>query len=145
MEPHEIDALLAAAFRDRLREMTVAALIGHLPASPQPSAQPDLMADLLAAKAAIAALPPVLQAVKLHPADVARFRHAADPMPHKTLFGPWGGLPLFRDVRVPRGTYRGAFDRATVDAWILEEWREHLLDVLRWRIAAAHTRRQDGE
>lgn len=93
----------------------------------------DLLADLLALKREMDALPPPLLAVKLHPADLARFRratHIPDPL-------DWFAAPLvFVDVAATRGRCQLAYSRATVDAWRRDEWRRYLVRVLRDRLAA---------
>lgn len=131
------DELMTALFRqmaDTLRETTYATLLDGIATQPAPAR--DLLTDLLTAKRTLDAMPPVLQAVKCHPADVDLFRRANAPALNKTIFGAFGSVAVFRDVRMQRGQFLPAYDRATVDAWILEEWRNHLLSVLRWRASA---------
>lgn len=97
----------------------------------------DLLADMLALKRTMDALPPPLLAVKLHPADLAHFRRgvvAADP--HAVF-----GAPLvFVDSAATRGRYQCAYSRATVAEWRRAEWRRDLLRVLRDRLAALEAR-----
>lgn len=94
----------------------------------------SLLDDMLAIKREIDAMPPPLLAVKCHPADEYLFRRLTDQPLHKTIFSEFGSIAVYWDVRMPRGRFLPAYDRATVDAWRLQEGREYLLRVLRRRV-----------
>lgn len=132
----DVDAALRRHLARRERDLLFGTLAVEDIVSPTLPRNMDIMADFLAAKAAIAALPPPLLAVKCHPADVAVLRRTAVPLPF------FGSVTLFRNLRVPRGQYLAAFDRATVDEWRREEWRGELLTVLRRRLAALAEREE---
>jgi hypothetical protein len=133
-EADRIARIIADSMRDRLREMTIRELVGVTEVTPARSLTLD---DFLEAKRLVDAIaPPPMYAVKLHPADEPLFRQAAHPPLNKTIFGPFGGVPVFWDVRMPRGRAAIARDRATYHAWLREEWRNHLLSVLRRRMHA---------
>jgi hypothetical protein len=93
-----------------------------------------LLDDLLAIKRELARdMPPSIYAVRCHPAD-ARALRRIEPIPNKTWFTPFGGIPLFVDPRVPRGVVRYAASREEWEGWLRDEWRDHLIATLRRRL-----------
>lgn len=95
-----------------------------------------MLDDMLRVKAELDALPPPLLAVKCHPADANALRRANRPTgPTNSLLSMFS-VELFVSLDVPRGRCVPAYDRALVNAWRLEGYREHLLTVLRRRLRA---------
>lgn len=94
----------------------------------------SLLDDMMAIKRELDALPPPLLAVKCNPSDEPLLRRATHPPLNKTIFSDFGSIAVYWDVQMPRGCFVPAYDRATVDAWRLQEWREYLVNKLRWRV-----------
>lgn len=130
-----LEARIAAALRETIAGMERDAILGYVAGTAPPAPQPDILADMLAAKRRLDALPPVMLAVKCHPASEAFLRRTLAPA-RGDGFGLFEGPQVFWDVRLPVGKYLPAYDRATVDGWRLASMRRHLVDTLRDRLRA---------